>query len=270
MIRIHRQRSDEQGRAIEPGATWRKKADTATKQALKDKDKHEADRNIYAADVVKRALEKLFHFKCAYCERSIRDEDWDVEHFRPKGRVAERPDHPGYYWLAYDWANLFPACTHCNQLRRDQGTWDDPETGPSGGKLDHFPIADEANRILAPGNHNYEQEGPLLLNPCRDQPEDCLTYTADGGIVALAENPKGLASIRIYHLGRKRLRDLRKIRIAMVTDLLQKILDLEDQGLAAAAGDFRTFLDKHFLADPNPHAGVARAILRDPAAFGLA
>ena len=78
----------------------------------------------------KQALLDLFNGKCAFCETPIREGmHGDVEHFRPKGGVIEEDgskakyldkkgverDHPGYYWLAYDWRNLLPSCQLCNQ-----------------------------------------------------------------------------------------------------------------------------------------------------------
>jgi hypothetical protein len=66
-----------------------------------------------------------FRGKCAYCEQKIySDQHGDLDHFRPKGAVADEnyepvmiavdgevKDHPGYYWLCYNWKNLLPSCT---------------------------------------------------------------------------------------------------------------------------------------------------------------
>src|SRR5262245_40081226 len=93
-----------------------------------------------AADVDERLykrymqfLLKLFNGKCAYCETDIEsNQPGDVEHFRPKGRVVDEEfepirinhpkwgemDHPGYFWLAYEWDNLFPSCIDCNRYRK--------------------------------------------------------------------------------------------------------------------------------------------------------
>ncbi len=53
----------------------------------------------YKHDTVKETLTTIFHGKCAYCES---------------------PYRPGYYWLAAEWTNLLPSCTHCNQNRRQR------------------------------------------------------------------------------------------------------------------------------------------------------
>lgn len=69
--------------------------------------------------------------KCVWCER-IRDwrRELDVEHYRPRVRVTEWAGSPplvtdspppevnvgpGYWWLAFDWANLSLACKTCNE-----------------------------------------------------------------------------------------------------------------------------------------------------------
>src|SRR5262249_38675962 len=77
-------------------------------------------------------LIRLFNGKCAYCESKFTvSQPGDVEHFRPKGRVVDdnfKPirvqhptkgeiEHPGYYWLAYEWKNLLPSCADCNRFR---------------------------------------------------------------------------------------------------------------------------------------------------------
>lgn len=79
--------------------------------------------------------------KCAYCERKLESEQYGkgeqaVEHFRPKGKVAEWrvsaalkregiafavvPKNRGYYRLAYDIFNYCAACEPCNSaLKRN-------------------------------------------------------------------------------------------------------------------------------------------------------
>jgi len=55
---------------------------------------------------------------CAYCGRYLPENDkGDVEHFRPKGKVAEDATHGGYWWLAYVFANYLMSCSICNSNR---------------------------------------------------------------------------------------------------------------------------------------------------------
>ncbi len=124
-----------------------------------------------------------FYGKCAYCEAPIADyQHGDMEHFRPKAGVTDEDDwpialrdeagnvrraarglpvnHPGYYWLAYDWRNLLPACTKCNQPA--------VISGRKVGKHNRFPVtgrhAQEPSEVM--------QEKPLLIHPASGEPED--------------------------------------------------------------------------------------------------
>src|SRR4051812_33987010 len=70
------------------------------------------DAEIYGAEEVKTALRIAQHDKCCFCESKVPHiSPGDIEHFRPKAAVRQRPDgpllRPGYYWLTYEWTNLF-------------------------------------------------------------------------------------------------------------------------------------------------------------------
>ena len=78
------------------------------------------DRTLFAAPSVKTALQQAQHNKCAFCESKFVHVGYgDVEHFRPKAGFQQGADdtlvRPGYYWLAYEWSNLFFSCQLCNQ-----------------------------------------------------------------------------------------------------------------------------------------------------------
>ena len=124
MIKADRRQADDSGVPILPSDGWFERAAAETARVVADPDGHVFSSAVYGHDEVRKALEALFGRKCAYCEISIARMDWDIEHFRPKGRIAEREeDHPGYYWLAYTWENLFPSCTWCNQHRKARPMW---------------------------------------------------------------------------------------------------------------------------------------------------
>ena len=148
-----------------------------------------------------------FYGKCAYCEQKIyTDQYGDVEHYRPKGAVTEednRPvmvetggevmEHPGYYWLCYDWSNLLPACELCNR------TWREGSGGRLIGKGNRFPVRDF--RALRLGEEDYEN--PLLLHPVRDNPCEHLRIDELG--VFHPNTDKGDMSIRILGLNDREL-----------------------------------------------------------------
>ncbi len=88
-----------------------------------------ASRSTPFGDDVRIALDEDFSGKCYLCE-GIATISFDVEHLRPK---CDFPD------LAFDWSNLFPAHSRCNERRK---TWTAAEREPThqrwpkGGMLD--------------------------------------------------------------------------------------------------------------------------------------
>ncbi|QFS84377.1 hypothetical protein FIU97_16600 [Roseivivax sp. THAF40] len=142
----------------------------------------------YKHDEVKAALEHLFHGKCAYCETFYSAQaPVDVEHYRPKGAVADDPEHPGYWWIAMDWDNLLPSCIDCNRRRKQQAP--DPSaslaelvagamTDAKSGKKDVFPVG---GTRAARDTDALEREEAFLLDPCRDDPMEHIAFHLDPG-----------------------------------------------------------------------------------------
>lgn len=115
--------------------------------------KYKIKKAIYGGDTVKSVLKKAQYEKCCFCEKKQGDEYGAVEHFRPKAgyKVARKKAKlimPGYYWLGYNWDNLFFVCGPCNTKK---------------GNI--FPLKDEKQRA---SNHRkrINLERPNLLNPC--------------------------------------------------------------------------------------------------------
>lgn len=269
MIRVDRYRLDEDGHPIRPSEAWFQKSSDATKKAIEEGMEHKVG-DLYRDDEVRKALEKLFHRKCAYCESRLGTMGpEDIEHYRPRRAVAGRPDHPGYYWLAYIWTNLYPACTYCNQKRWDRPTWNEPFGGLTAGKATAFPLADESERAMGPGD-NLERERPLLLEPCSQaaDPERHFRYDVRGEIHARApDDVSAQATIRICHLRRRRLRDDRALvvqRTARLIQILERLRAHRDSGDPIA--ELQQLLDDQ-VRDDALHAGAARYVVRDPRAF---
>ena len=269
MIFVDRYRRDENGEVIEPPASWFEDAVVANELAIKEKKAHKWNKALYADPArVKPALEKLFFDKCAYCEtKFLAGADSDVEHFRPKGRVAELKKHLGYYWLGYKWENLYLSCSHCNQLRKDKPRWEDPRTLPSGGKLDQFPLLDgaEATRAMGPDDDIYE-EVTLLIDPCYDDPEWYLAYDPQGRVLALEDNDYGEKTIEVFHLKRRRLRDARKPVIVRTMKFLEKIEEAKLQGNDPAVSVLTELLDGYLSSD-SEYAGVVRFVVNNAEIF---
>jgi uncharacterized protein (TIGR02646 family) len=107
---------------------------------------------------------------CAYCgERITMREGGDVDHYRPKGRVIEDPDHGGYWWLAYAFENYLHSCKRCNQ----------------GLKKDHFPLRDSARNVRYEARDQLPSEGRLLLHPCEDPVDEWLQVSNEADRVEL-------------------------------------------------------------------------------------
>lgn len=230
-------------------ADWLLKAEAATRRAIEawedwrargspEKFKCSLEERVWG-ELKEWLIKNVFHDKCAYCEtREVRS-PYHAEHFRPKGRVSVysegakkfsraviqdeeggEMEHPGYFWLAYQWANLLPSCNYCNSAL---------------GKKDQFPVAktyvgvkrltaSEAAQLrrkeiqsfrrqevyyLQPEDLN-ELEEPLLLNPYLDDPTDHIIF-GDCGVIAPREgSEKGRTSIIVYNLDAEKLRIARQ------------------------------------------------------------
>ncbi len=149
--------------------------------------------NIYGAKSVKNALIKAQHGKCCFCESQFTHVSYgDVEHFRPKGGWIQTEGDPltkpGYYWLAYDWENLFASCQLCNQRF----------------KKNHFPLIDANTRAISHLD-DIASESHLLPHPADDDPESFLTYDSNGNAIAINDDPRGTAMIEIFGLARASL-----------------------------------------------------------------
>jgi uncharacterized protein (TIGR02646 family) len=263
MIRVERHRNDGLGNPIVPQGTWTTRAATQTLQAIADGAGHVVT-DLYKENDLRVALEELFHNKCAYCEsHGQAGFPWDVEHYRPKGRVAEDDTHDGYYWLAYTWTNLYPSCVFCNQNRRDNPTFDDPALGAAAGKVDQFPLDPAASRARVPAD-NLDTEGRLLLDPCNDQPEQHIGFNAVGEAHERAGSVHGSTSIRVLNLNRKRLRDARLEHLKTIQQLVDENVALGiDRTLSLTA------VLTVFARRDKAYAGLARAVQADQAAFGF-
>jgi len=187
--------------------------------------------SIYGHSTVRNELGRIQHGKCCYCEVKIPVPyaNQHVEHYRPKSRSrqsrATEPFFPGYYWLAYDWDNLFLSCQFCN----------------SSNKGDLFPLGDEALRARD-HNGSIAYETPLILCPGSvDDPDQHIEYheeiprgiTAEGkATVELLGLDSAKHELRLEALGR-----LRKLRNEIIV-----LKCVSDPGIAEMIRERRTEL----------------------------
>jgi uncharacterized protein (TIGR02646 family) len=143
-------------------------------------------------------LGKLQKGKCWYSESKNSGSDKDIDHFRPKNRVDEDPDHEGYWWLAFDWRNYRYSCQWCNQRRNDAANKTD------GGKWDHFPISPQGCRAQKEGDKLALEEVDLL-DPIDPEDWKLLTFLPNGQPTpakdpGTREYERAKTSIQVYHL----------------------------------------------------------------------
>jgi hypothetical protein len=139
-----------------------------------------ANRNCWVA--FRPAFERILGRKCWYTESTNPGTDDDVDHYRPKLSVAERPDHGGYWWEALNWKNFRLSCHRANRLRKN------PESGDTLGKGDHFPLLVEGSRWMKPSDAC--REAPALLDPTDPEDPPLITFGVDGR-TALAPEHEG-------------------------------------------------------------------------------
>ena len=174
------------------------------------------DSTIYADPTVKEQLKVDQFGKCAYCEAANIDATafGDVEHFRPKGRTRQSEDdvwnYPGYYWLAYEWENLFFVCQVCNQQF----------------KKNYFPLASSMVRSMNPNEKLESSTQTLLIHPSNDEPEKHIEFSRE---YVKGKTEKGQKSIEVFGLDRTSLDDLRREHLEKLRrDKLLSIFELED------------------------------------------
>jgi uncharacterized protein (TIGR02646 family) len=179
---------------------------------------------IYAHATVKDVLRQAQHRKCAFCESFFAHIGYGaVEHFRPKGGFKQRQTDsrqvPGYYWLAYDWNNLFYSCELCN----------------SRFKGNVFPLKDGRRRARS-HKQRLENEEPLLIDPARLDPAAYITFH-DEYATPNGNCQEGQTTIEVMGLNRVELVEVRRKRLANLKELVF----------------FRSLLAEKVRTDPAPY-----------------
>lgn len=186
------------------------------------------DNSVYGDQTVKEKLIEDQHEKCCFCEAKFLANGYgDVEHFRPKKAFKKKGErkltYPGYYWLAYEWENLFFSCQICNQKY----------------KKNEFPLSDESSRVQDHRfNHLLPNEATLLVNPLTEDPENAIRFREEVPY-PINNNEKGKESIRVFGLKRKELNDIRLEYLKFVRSILPLAnIDLANQRKVASACEF--------------------------------
>jgi uncharacterized protein (TIGR02646 family) len=211
----------------------------------------EFNSGIYGHSSVKEYLKKLQDDKCCFCEAKISHVSYgDVEHFRPKAGWAqdEEPlNQPGYYWLAYDWSNLFLSCQICNQRH----------------KKNYFPLADNARRALS-HKDNINNEKPLFINPALENPETHITFYDE---IPKPVNGSIRGQLTIKHTGidRETLNENRRGKLnplIIIYELAKGYPDTNPELRARAWATVKDYCNK-CLADETEYASMYRAFFKE-------
>ncbi len=189
MIRIKKPAAITPSILSDKGKTETKRLAQLTKVKLST---HKFNSKLYGGAEVKDVLKKLQADKCCFCEARVSHvSHGDVEHFRPKGGWKESEPgvlvKPGYWWLAYDFKNLFLSCQLCNQTY----------------KKNYFPIASAGKRASGPKS-SLAAEKALIIDPSRVDPAKYLTFNQE---MAVARNghEMGVQTIKRTGLNRSKI-----------------------------------------------------------------
>lgn len=266
---------DPQPQATRKWRLWKTACEKATndlKTSVTDGQRKDVDPKLYGRKSIREEYffckDAPFYGKCVYCETLIsRTSEGDIEHFRPHRAVSDENwepvtitnergqtvPHPGYYWLAYDWTNLVPACHTCNR------------TGKIGdrriGKSTRFPVAKV--HVSSPDG-NLAIEEPLLINPAsgspEDDPEKHLKIDTDNGLLEPLSD-RGRTCIDIFGLNiRDTLLASRKNTCRILRSLLSQLADKDAARRQEAVKEIKRIVSGQ---DPTAHAIAARAVFRE-------
>lgn len=187
-----------------------------------------------------RLLEGLSHGKCWYSELRVTGAAGDIDHFRPKNKVAKEdaPEgHDGYWWLGILLNNFRFCCQLSNRRIEDE------ETGEIQGKGTRFPLFDRNTRARE-GTDPLDRERPLLLDPTVKSDTELLWFNQDGSISSRNPDKDSLdyrrveASRLCYHLDDVNIRTRRGTVCAEVKRIAETLEELEN-GVAGGNGDAR-------------------------------
>lgn len=165
-----------------------------------------------------RALRSKFGDKCLYCECSLLglpDSEYMLNWFRPveqalvlnENLVFQFRSTPHYFWLQWEWHNIYLSCELCARAKNDQ-----------------FPIAGPLASIGSIGSA-LREERALILDPCDkdNNPLTELRFRSDGSVEPFNSTSKrGKTTIEIFKLNeRSDLLQQRKAAILEVDNIFE-------------------------------------------------
>lgn len=173
---------------------------------------------------LKQALSDESHGKCVYCEQILTGiQALQVDHYRPYTGALDQKGNRSkehYYWLAYEWTNMFACCADCN-----------------GAKGSTFPVASHRSPIGVTSDLDAIEQ-PRLINPFRVNPSEHLRFFPNGiidGITAAGRETIAILKLNRLHLVERRAERAR----ALFRDLSASRLDISLEDTIEFAGMVR-------------------------------
>lgn len=183
------------------------------------------------------ALRDVFSNLCAVCGVGDGTPDLIVHRWRPaqgaldaSGAVSK--EH--YFWLAYDWENLYLLCRDCSEAQGSK-----------------FPVANERSAVGEHGKR-LQLEQPELLDPCADDAEHSLVYFDDG--IVMGTDRRGQVTVDIFALNSARLVHERRRVAVEAKELCRELSKALDQERAEVS---LTLIERAFATNA-PFAAVTR------------
>ena len=211
-------------------------------------------------------FERVYGEKCWYTECVNPGTDDDIDHYRPKGRINEDKEHGGYWWEALNWRNFRLSCHRANRLREN------PETGDTHGKGDHFPLLEPADRWRDPNLVCHER--PLLFDPVSAADTAFLTFEINGKVALSPRFANDDVAKRRFQASRVYLHldwpTIKQQRQMLYIDITRRIDDgnAADASLERGEPGARDRLDRivggliHLTQSNQPYSRAAQAYIR--------
>ncbi len=158
-------------------------------------------------------MKQIYYEKCAFCESELKNDFGEIEHYRPKNRSETEAKNcdkrNSYYWLAFSWDNLLPACKRCNGKKSNCFDIE--------GEYKEYQGENLENLHLVTQEYN-EVEKPKLLHPEYDRFENHIVFNLKDEMSS--DNERVNYTIQVCDLNRENLVDSRE---KIVTDFISQL-----------------------------------------------
>ena len=208
---------------------------------------------------LEKSLRITFAQKCVYCESVQEDtnSNFQLLYYRPfpnEANVKNWQKTLHYFWLAWQWPNMYLACPTCYEHYMNNGR-------PFPVKnLRAQPAMCQSYQELFHVAWLNETEKPLILDPCYDKPGQHIQYILKENSVELKGiSERGEVTISVLKLNRKQLGYARRKEANHFEQHVRAIWQKASSGKLSQA-DINKLIDK---CEPNvPFAGLKRYILQ--------